>query len=224
MLFQLVLPVLICFIPVVICFFIFKQFQIKAVHLFAAILLGLAAILPISFLQFWIPDPKATIINPIIYSLLKSLIIFGLVEEAFKALLIWPLPGKKEETPLKFMLIAFMFGISLGCFESVVYYLDRLQMSLSRGGSLLYTQIFIRLFSSDIIHMTCAGLGGLFVYTAVNKAPKFQFFMYAFVLHGLYDFFAAFQNNLKWFAIPVIMLAIMECRIKYTTLVPSEEE
>ena len=72
--------------------------------------------------------------------------------------------------------------------------------------------------------MTCAGLGGLFVYTAVNKKPKFQFFIYAFFLHGMYDFFAAFQNNLRWFAIPVILLAIIECRIKYTALVPSEEE
>ncbi|MCQ2590182.1 MAG: PrsW family intramembrane metalloprotease [Treponema sp.] len=224
MLFQIILPIIVCFIPVVICFFIFKQFQIKALSLLAAVLLGLIAILPISFLQFWIPDPKTVVFNPVIYSMLKSLIIFGLVEEAFKALLIWPLPGKKEETPLKYLIISFMFGISLGCFESVVYYLDKLQMSLSRGGSLLYAQIFLRLISSDIIHMTCAGLSGLFVYTAVNKKPRYSFFIYAFVIHGLYDFFSAFQNNLKWFAIPVVLLAIMECRIKYTVLVPSEEE
>lgn len=224
MLFQIILPILVCFIPVVLCFFIFKHFQIKAIHLFAAILLGLAAILPISFLQFWIPTSNAVAMNPVIYSLLKSLIIFGLVEEAFKTLLICPLPGKKDETPLRFMLLAFMFGISLGCFESVVYFLDRLQLAYNRGGSILYLQIFVRLFSADIIHMTCAGLGGLFVYTILQNKPKFQFFMYAFILHGLYDFFAAFQNNLRWFAIPVVLLAIMECRIKYTTLVPSEED
>ena len=224
MIFQIFLPILICFIPVIFCFLIFKKFEIKAIHLFAAIMLGLVAILPISFLQFWIPTPKTISINPVIHSLLKSLIIFGLIEEAFKALLIWPLPGKSEEKPLKFMLLSFMFGISLGCFESVVYFLDKLQIAYSKGGTILYLQIFIRLFSSDVIHMTCAGLGGLFVYTAVNKKPKFQFFIYAFFLHGMYDFFAAFQNNLRWFAIPVILLAIIECRIKYTALVPSEED
>lgn len=224
MLFQIVLPIIVCFIPVFLCFFIFKKFQIKTIQLLAAALLGLVAILPISFLQFWIPDAKNVFISPVIYSLLKSLIVFGFIEEAFKALLVLPLPYKKEETPLKFMLLSFMFGISLGCFESVVYYLDKLQTSLNIGGSLLYTQIFLRLFSSDIIHMTCAGLCGLFVYTAIQKKPRLHFFVYAFLLHGLYDFFAAFQNNLKWFALPVVLLAIIECRIKYTVLVPSEEE
>ena len=90
MIFQIILPILICFIPVIFCFLIFKKFEIKAIHLFAAIMLGLVAILPISFLQFWIPTPKTISINPVIHSLLKSLIIFGLIEEAFKALLIWP--------------------------------------------------------------------------------------------------------------------------------------
>lgn len=219
---QLILPIIICFIPVFICFFTFKHFQIKISHLFIAILLGLITIFPISFIQFLIPSQDTVAINPVVYSLLKSLIVYGLIEEAFKSLFLSPLPCKKNSSPLQFLLLSFMFGLTLGAFESVVYFLDKLQLAYNRGGNILYVNIFARLFSSDIIHMTCAGLSGLFVYTISTKKTKFQFFIYAILLHGLYDFFAAFQNGLKFFAIPVILLSIMECRIKYKSLCDDE--
>lgn len=224
MLIKVILPIILCFIPVVLCFFIFKKMQIKSLHLGLSILLGLIAVLPISFIQYLIPDPNQIFIDPLVYSILKSLILYGLIEEGIKALLIAPLPGKKEETPAKFILLAFMFGITVGGFEAVVYYLDKLQRATNRGASILYLQIFLRMFSSYIIHMTCAGLCGLFVYTAAKKETKISILVSAVLIHGLYDFFVAFQNNLKWFAVGVILLAIVQCHSKYTSLLPQKEE
>lgn len=223
MLIKVILPIIVCFIPVFFCFFLFKKMQVKSLHLGLAALLGLLAVLPISFIQYMINDPAVTFMDPVVYSLLKSILLYGLVEEGIKALLISPLPGKKESSPKTFLLLAFMFGVTLGGFEAVVYYLDKLQKATNRGASILYMQIFLRMFSSYIIHMTCAGLAGLFIYTIATKQTRISFLIYAILLHGIYDFFVAFQNNLKFFAIGVVLLAIVECRVKYTSLLPKEE-
>mgnify|MGYP003292950730 CR=1 FL=1 len=222
MIYQLVIPIIVCFLPVLVGLFIFKKFDLKFSSLFKALLLGLLAILPISLLQYFLPDLSFMNTNSVLYSLIKSIVVIGLIEEAFKALLIYPLP-KKSCTALQFLMLSFMFGLSLGCFESVVYYLDHLQRAASKGGVLLYYTIFLRIFSSDIIHMTCAGLCGLFVYSIFKKEKRISYFVYAVILHGIYDFFAAFQNNLRWFALPVIILACLECRIKYQSLQNEEE-
>lgn len=222
---KVILPIIICFVPVILCFLICKKMQVKALHLGASILLGLVAVLPISFIQYLIPIPDQVLIGPVIFSLLKSLFLYGFVEEGIKALLISPLPCKKEETPLKFLLLAFMFGITVGGFEAVVYYLDKLQRATNRGASILYLQIFLRMFSSYIIHMTCAGLSGLFIYTIAHKNTKLSYLISAILIHGLYDFFVAFQNNLKWFSVGVILLAIVQCHSNYSTLTdPKDKE
>ena len=119
---------------------------------------------------------------------------------------------------LEFLLLAFTMGLALGCFESIVYYLDHLQMANNRNASLLYGQIFLRIFSSDIIHMTCTGLCGLFIYSIRNKCTNITCILSAVFIHGFYDFFAGFQNGLRWFAVAAILLAIVECRLKYAAL------
>lgn len=220
MLLKIILPIIVCFIPVILCFIIFKKMQVKALNLALAIILGLVAVVPISFIQYVINQPPLTKISLIIY---QSFILYGLIEEGMKALLIAPLPGKKDENSLKFLLVAFMFGITLGSFESVVYYLDKLEKATNRGANLLYFQIFLRMFSSCIIHMTCAGISGLFIWTIAQKKPKYTYIIYPVFIHGLYDFFVAFQNNFKWFAIAAVLLAIAECRTKYTSLLPKED-
>ena len=150
-------------------------------------------------------------------ALLKSLLLYGLVEEAIKTLALLPVPHKNESR-LNFLLLAFTAGLSLGCFESVVYYFDHLQIANSRGATLLYGQIAVRIFTSDIIHMCCTGLCGLFLFSCRNKPRHISCLITAVILHGVYDFFAGFSGNLRWFSVAVVLMAIAECRIKYISL------
>ena len=212
--------ILVCFLPLILGFFLFMgKAKIKPLHLLLAILLGLIAIFPGSIIQYFIPERWFLGKYPILLSLLKSLLVYGLLEEIFKAVFIAPLP-KKDYSLLKFLCLSFMFGLSFCCFESVVYFLDNLQLAINRDAQFLYSLIFSRLFTSDIIHTVCAGLCGLFIYSCFCKETraKVSCLIYAIVLHGLYDFFIGFRNGLKWFFIPVLFLAILECRIKYTGL------
>lgn len=218
-----------CFLPLIIAILIFSAaFKLKLFHQLIAVLLGLAAVLPISVIQYFMPAIPGLNLSLVLRALLKSLLLYGLVEELFKTLVIFILPHKlydsdlendaSENGRLSFLLLAFVTGLSLGCFESVVYYFDHLQIANSRGATLLYGQIAVRIFTADIIHMTCTGLCGLFVYSCRNKPHHLSCLIGAIFLHGIYDFFAGFSNGLRWFALAVVLMSIAECRIKYTSL------
>ena len=221
---SIVLPIILCFIPLITGFLIFTfAFKLNAGHLSIAVLLGLAAVLPISVIQFFLPSLNILTSMPLLREILKSLFLYGLVEEALKCIFLLPLP-KKDKPALEFLLLAFTMGLALGCFESIVYYLDHLQMANNRSATLLYGQIFARIFSSDIIHMTCTGLCGLFIYSIRNKRTTVSCLLSAVFIHGVYDFFAGFQNALRWFAVAAILLAIVECRLKYSSLIQETQE
>ena len=218
-----------CFLPLILAILIFSTaFKLKLFHQLIAVLLGLAAVLPISVIQYFMPAIPGLQLSLVLRALLKSLLLYGLVEELFKTLVIFILPHKlydsdlendaSENGRLSFLLLAFVTGLSLGCFESVVYYFDHLQIANSRGATLLYGQIAVRIFTADIIHMTCTGLCGLFVYSCRNKPRHLSCLVAAVFLHGIYDFFAGFSNGLRWFALAVVLMSIAECRIKYTSL------
>ena len=134
---SIVLPVILCFIPLIagILIFIFA-FKINPGHLSIAVLLGLAAVLPISVIQFFLPSLNILTSMPILREILKSLFLYGLVEEILKCVFVLPLP-KKDKSALEFLLLAFTMGLALGCFESIVYYLDHLQMANNRNATLL---------------------------------------------------------------------------------------
>ena len=210
--------IILCFVPLIFAFLIFAAgFKLKLTHLLIAVLLGLVAVLPISFIQYFMPALPGLPISAVVRALLKSLLLYGLVEEAIKTLALLPVPHKNESR-LNFLLLAFTAGLSLGCFESVVYYFDHLQIANSRGATLLYGQIAVRIFTSDIIHMMCTGLCGLFLFSCRNKPRHISCLITAVILHGVYDFFAGFSGNLRWFSVAVVLMAIAECRIKYISL------
>lgn len=212
-----------CFIPLIIAIIIFTAgFKVRLTHQLLACLFGLIAVLPISIIQYFLPGIPGLQNTPVLQTLLKSLLIYGLVEELLKMAALLPLPGKKSSL-LNFLLLSFILGLALGCFESVVYYFDHLQIANSRGAKLLYGQIALRIFSSDLIHMTCTGLSGLFLYSCNINKRKLSFFLLAVLLHGIYDFFAGFPGNLRWFSAAVVLLAIAECRIKYSSLQKDEK-
>jgi len=205
----------ICFIPLIIyillCTFVFK---LKLLHQLIAVLIGLLAVLPISLIQFYLPSLIHFNRYPLLQTLFTSIVVYGLIEEVVKMFLIIPMPHK-DYTEFNFLLLAFLMGLSLGCFESLVYFFDHLQLAKYRGAQLLYVPIFMRIFTTDVIHFACTGLSGLFIYSWREKNRKISIIITAVLLHGVYDFFAGFQNNFRWFAIPVILLAIIECRVIY---------
>ena len=220
---SIILPIFLCFIPLIAAFLIFALgFKIKGWHLVIALLLGLAAVLPISIIQFFLPPVNILSDSPILREILKSLLLYGLVEELLKCVFILPLP-KKDKSAFEFLMLSFTVGLALGCFESIVYYLDHLQIANNRSATLLYGSIFARIFSSDLIHMTCTGLCGLFIFSVKNKQTRITCLFSAIILHGVYDFFAGFQNGLRWFAVFAILLALVECRLKYSVLAHPDE-
>lgn len=218
--------IILCFVPLIITFVIFAAgYKLKLTHLLIAVLLGLVAVLPISFIQYFMPSIPGLPISAVVRALLKSLLLYGLVEEAIKTLALLPLPHKlydNDDDRAGFLMLAFTAGLSLGCFESVVYYFDHLQIANSRGATLLYGQIAVRIFTSDIIHMMCTGLCGLFIYSCRNKPCHPSCLIAAVLLHGIYDFFAGFSGGLRWFSVAVVLMAIAECRIKYNSMKTEE--
>lgn len=230
MFFSLILPMILCFLPMLVMFFVlWLGMKMRAVPLLITCLLALVAILPTSLIQFgvsYIPQLNDYLRNfifipeinydSLIYSFIKSILIYGLIEEVNKCFFMIFIP-KKGFDNLRLLFIGMMFGLTLGCFESVIYYLDHLQMAQARGAEMLYLQIFVRIFTSDVIHMTCAGVGCLFV-SKIQERIRFSFIFTIILIHGLYDFFAGFTNRFYWFIIPILLLSCLECRIKYSSL------
>ena len=220
---------ILCFVPLLFAFCLFTfVFKLKISHQLLAILLGLAIVFPISVIQYVVPTTNVFQNMPIVGTMLKSLIIYGLVEELFKTIVLVPVLStktvKEEYSALQLLFLSFLLGLSLACFESLVYLFDRLQIANNKGAQLLYHHIFLRIFTSDLIHMSCAGLCGLFVISKryYNNKSKISYLFLAILLHGIYDFFAGFQNNLKYFSYLVVLLALIECRVKYTALTKKE--
>ena len=220
---------ILCFVPLLFAFCLFTFiFKLKISHQLLAILLGLIIVFPISVIQYVVPTTNIFQNMPIVGTMLKSLIIYGLVEELFKTIVLVPVLStktvKEEYSVLQMLFLAFLLGLSLACFESLVYLFDRLQIANNRGAQVLYHLVFLRIFTTDLIHMACAGLCGLFVISKRynNQKLKYSYLFLAILLHGIYDFFAGFQNNLKYFSFLVVLLALIECRVKYTSLTKTE--
>ena len=124
----------------------------------------------------------------------------------------------------EFFVATLLFGMILGCFESATYFLQHLQKTNARGGQLLYDILFLRMFSSDLIHMFCAGLSGLFVWGIKNKKIYVMPLVYAIFIHGIFNFFNYFNGGIQLFAYVAIFFAIIECRVKYVKFATEPEE
>ena len=64
---SIILPIILCFIPLIAAFLIFAfALKVNAGHLSIAILLGLAAVIPISVIQFFLPSLNILTSMPIL--------------------------------------------------------------------------------------------------------------------------------------------------------------
>lgn len=220
--------ILLCLLPLILAFLIFLfVFKLNAGRMFFSIVLSLISIFLISVVQYFVPEIPFFSQKPLLNSLLKSLVLYGFVEEFFKAFVMFFQPlnvklkksdGNFEKQKISvrdFLFLSLFLGLSLGCFESIVYFFYHLQIADSQGAEFLYGKILIRIFSSDLIHFFTGGLCGLFVFECKNHKIKISYFLWAVFLHGFYDFFALFENSFKIFSLAVIILSAVECRIKY---------
>ena len=98
----------------------------------------------------------------------------------------------------------------MGCFETLVYLVAGIQ------------HLELRMLTAVVIHVSCAGLSGIFVYSIKNKSVKVLPFVSAVLLHGIYNYFAGFKMDsiFFWFSLVVVLVSIVECRIRYRSMIP----
>ena len=182
-----------------------------------ACLVGLLALIPIAFIQFFTGD-FFVVNNQMVFSILiRAIFLYGIVEEGIKCCLLFIFPMKSVNLKLVFV-YSILAGLFLGSFESVVYVINSIQNASSRSGEVLLNMIYLRTFTSLVIHSLCAGLLGLFVFSVKRKVYFWRALIYAILIHGLYDFFAIMPGALNIFSYVIIILLVLECRINYVKI------
>src|SRR5574344_447508 len=230
--------VAICFIPLVAFFICVKLLvpQVKISWGLISCLLGLCAVIPIAAIQLFLDKIKFFTTTSLASVLLQALVLNGLIEETIKMLLLFILPAKKiglSEEPRKylpaFFTYALLSGLSVASFESLIYVISG------------YQNIGLRMATAVVIHTCCAGLSGLFVFSThlkkmatskttsskkqsandtVSLSPRLRVIAYIFavLLHGVYNYFAGFNTSIKYFSFAVILFALIECRVQYKAI------
>ena len=210
-------PMLLCLVPLVTTFLLLAILVpgISVLREFFAVLAGLLAFVPIVILQFsfWNLRLEMLMRTNLFLSIIHSLIFFGLIEEGVKAASLLVLKSRGESLR-NFFAYSILAGMALGCFESVVYLLTAVGTRPQVSAEFLQ-MIFLRMATALVIHALCAGLGGLCIFYSKNIRRNFSPLVFAIVIHGIYDFFAANAYPLKYFSVAVILLAVLECRIFY---------
>ncbi|MBD5438702.1 MAG: PrsW family intramembrane metalloprotease [Treponema sp.] len=210
-------PMLLCLVPLVTTFLLLAILVpgISVLREFLAVFAGLLAFVPIVILQFsfWNLRIEMLMRTNLFLSIIHSLIFFGLIEEGVKSASLLVLKSRGESLR-NFFAYSILAGMALGCFESVVYLLTAVGTRPQVLAEFLQ-MIFLRMATALVIHALCAGLGGLCIFYSKNIRRNFSPLVFAIVIHGIYDFFAANAYPLKYFSIAVILLAVLECRIFY---------
>lgn len=184
----------------------------------ASTLVGLFSLIPIVVVQYFVLKLPVFMDNSLLEALITVMVFNGLVEETVKMFSLLLLPHKKTGFGA-FFAMSLVSGLSLGCFETVIY--------LFAG----YQNIQLRSLTAVAMHSFCAGLSGIYVWTWRNpvergggkKIPLVMPFVLAVVLHGVYNFFAGFSGGFWWFSVVAILMAALECRIWYKKVAGDDE-
>ena len=204
-------PILLCFVPFVTMFALFAILvpNFSVPKGLVASLAGLLALVPITIVQFAIPGMRLFEQSKAIHILLYSIVFLGLVEETFKALLLF-LVGGKGESPSRWLCYSLLAGMIFGSFESVIYFLRDIQ---NIGHGVTLNLIYLRMFTALLAHTLCAGLGGWTIYYHKNLRLNFWPLLNAVVIHGLYDYFVSFDSSVRFFCVIVILSAAIKNRV-----------
>ena len=212
-------PIILCFVPFVTMFVLFAILvpNFSTPKGLVASLAGLLALIPITIAQFLIPGMRLFGQSKAFSILLYSIVFLGLVEECFKALLLF-IVGAKEEKLSNWLCYSLLAGMIFGSFESVIYFLLDIQ---NIGHGVTLNLIYLRMVTAVLVHTLCAGLGGFTVYYCKNLRWNVWPLLNAVLIHGLYDYFVSFDTSVKFFCAIVILSAAIKCRVCYLQI--SEE-
>lgn len=190
-----------------------------------ACLLGIITIFPASFIQFFLL--KLEIFSGTTFSsvMITAIIFNGLIEETIKMLFLCAIPQKKQ-TLSAFFCCAIIYGLSAGGFESAVYIIRKFQeITIASGQEIAVTLLVKRIFSAQAIHTFCAALSALYLWNFRHfKSKNIMPFVFAVLLHGIYNFFAGFTSGFRWLSLVAIVFAAAECRIFYLFAKTSENK
>lgn len=201
----IVSSILICFIPLIAVYLSFVLL-IKGFSWWrglVACLCGVVAVIPIAGIQFLMQKKGFNSVNSLSMVLLSAIVLNGFVEETIKMAIQFCIPAGKVELK-EFFADGILTGLTLACFESLVYLISG------------YDQIGLRLITAVVIHVTCAGLSSLMVYSIKHDKRAYIIpYIFAVVLHGIYNYFAGFDGWVRYFSIAVILVAVIECATRY---------
>jgi hypothetical protein len=201
------LSVLLCFVPLAVVSVLCKRLVrgLKIQQVFLAAVLGLLALIPTVLLQFVVQAFPVFQNGQLIAILLTAFLFNGLIEESIKMCAVSALPGKNTGLPA-FAALGAILGLTFGSLEAVVYLI---------GGQ---RNIILRLCTAGVIHTVCALLSSQSVWAWKEKRNRPLPFVYALLVHGVYDFFARFSGGFWWFSLAAVGFGAIECRVWYQKL------
>ena len=141
---------------------------------------------------------------------IKCLLFAGLFTELLKALALSLIPSKKTSLPA-FISYSALCGMTVGC--AFCFYILRIQgfQSSSKG-------VVLNLIVSCSVHILCAMLDGLAIYSLKNKCFRILPFLFAVLFGGMYNYFKGFNDFRSWFSLAVASFALLEVRLRYVSL------
>ncbi len=208
----------ISFIPAVLFFVLSKVLNpnFKVRYGLLSCVLGLATVFPTSLIQFFLLKMQIFSGDSFAAVMVTAIVFNGLIEETMKMLFMCAIPQKKQ-TLGAFFCCAVIYALFAGGFESVVYIVRKFQeITLGSGREIILNLLIRRIFSAQAIHVFCAALSALYLWSYRHfKSKNIMPFAYAVLLHGIYNFFAAFSSGFRCLAFVSIIFAAVECRIFY---------
>jgi hypothetical protein len=193
----------ICFLPlvlgVVVCRLGVRGLRWRGVLL--AVLLGLLAFLPITVLQVVTGGLAFVQSRRLVSVLLTALLFNGLIEEAIKLAAVAMMPARGKPLGV-FAAEGALLGLSLGCFETAVYF-------VTGHGS-----IVLRMATAVLIHTEGALLSSVTVWLWKQGRRAPGAFVSAVLIHGVYNFVAGLPQPLWYFSLAAILLGALQCRIR----------
>lgn len=211
----------ISFIPAAIFFVlaVLLNKNLKIRYCLIAGLLGLITVLPTSLIQFYILSLPVFTAYTFASVMITAILFNGLIEESMKMLFLCLIPQKKQVLSTFFCCVL-LYGLTVGGFESVIYIIKKFQEIQRQGHQEIVVQLLIdRIFTAQAIHVFCTGLGGLYIWNFRHNKKNIMPFVYAVLLHGIYNFFISFNSVYHWLAIVAILFAAVECRIFYVSAI-----
>lgn len=209
----------ICFVPTALFFALaaILNKNLKIRYCVWACVLALATVIPTSLIQFYVLGLLSFDVSTFASVMITAILFNGLIEESMKMLFICLIPQKKQVLGAFFCCVI-LYGLTVGGFESVIYVVKKFQEIQGQGGKEIVVRLLLgRTFSAQAVHVFCAGLSGLYIWNFRHRRKSVMPFLYAVLLHGIYNFFVGLTSMYRWLAVIAILFAAVECRIFYVS-------